>query len=558
MIPVILLACLLSSSFATPVAHNRRSSPTVNIRYGTIVGSNINGIDSFKGIPFAQPPTGPLRLKPPHAITSNTGVVQATGTPNACPQFNAQYNLSALPDTVLTLLADLLNTVENQSEDCLTIDVYRPSTAKPGSNLPVVFWIYGGAFESGSTQGQNPTNLIQASIDAGKPMIYVQANYRLGGFGFLGGKEILADGSSNLGLLDQRLALQWTADNIEQFGGDPSKVTIWGFSAGAMSVFDQMALYGGNNTYKDKPLFRAALMESGSILPADSVDSPKAQAIYDMVVDSAGCRGSKDSLSCLRSVDYATFLNAASSVPVASSYNSIALSYLPRPDGAVLPASPDVLANRGQVAKVPVLIGNQEDEGTDFSIYQGNITNNQQLVEYLKTLYFQNATTTQVEAFVATYPDDAAAGSPFRTGDANNIYPEYKRLAAILGDYAFILQRRLFLNTFEKNALSVPTWSYLASYFYGLPVLGTFHGLSSLYAYGVLPGYPSSIIQQSYISFINDIDPNDGNLLLPAWPQWKEGQQLLNLQALTTVIVPDIFRQESYSFLTSNIDVLRM
>jgi carboxylesterase type B len=105
-------------------------------------------------------------------------------------------------------------------------------------------------------------------VAEGKPIIFVTVNYRVAGFGFLPGAEILADGSSNLGLLDQRLGLQWVADNIAAFGGDPDKVTIWGESAGAISVFDQMALYDGNITYKGKPLFRAGIMNSGSVIPA--------------------------------------------------------------------------------------------------------------------------------------------------------------------------------------------------------------------------------------------------------------------------------------------------
>src|SRR3954470_20019209 len=98
------------------------------------------------------------------------------------------------------------------------------------------------------------TSLIASSLSEGKPIIFVAVNYRVGGFGFLAGKEILKDGSANLGLLDQRLGLQWVADNIAAFGGDPSKVTIWGESAGSISVLDQMALYDGDNTYKGKPL----------------------------------------------------------------------------------------------------------------------------------------------------------------------------------------------------------------------------------------------------------------------------------------------------------------
>lgn len=127
------------------------------------------------------------------------------------------------------------------------------------------------------------TSLVADSVAQGKPIIFVAVNYRVGGFGFLPGKEVLADGAANLGLLDQRLGLQWVADNIAAFGGDPEKVTIWGESAGSISVLDQMALYDGDNTYKGKPLFRGGIMNSGSVVPTDPVDGTKGQAIYDTV-----------------------------------------------------------------------------------------------------------------------------------------------------------------------------------------------------------------------------------------------------------------------------------
>lgn len=226
----LLAICLLPLAIAVPHAEKRAVAPTVNLEYATVVGSSLAGIDSFKGIPYAQPPVGNLRLKPPQPITSNLGTVVATGVPRACPQFLTSTNSSLIPTDVLTELTDMgfFQTFSDAGEDCLTVNVQRPSTATASSSLPVVYWMYGGAFEFGSTQTYDASELISTSVAQGKDIIYVSVNYRLGGFGFLPGSEILKDGSANLGNLDQRLGLEWLADNIAKFGGDLSKVTIWG------------------------------------------------------------------------------------------------------------------------------------------------------------------------------------------------------------------------------------------------------------------------------------------------------------------------------------------
>ena len=189
-------------------------------------------------------------------------------------------------------------------------------------------------------------------------------NYRIGGFGFLGGSDILADGSANLGLLDKRLGLQLVADNIAAFGGDPEATASWGESAGSLSVFHQLALYDGDKTYEGRPLFRAGILNSGSLSPLDSADGEKAQAIFDAVVEVTGCSSTAnpDKLACLRGVDYARYLNAANSVPMFLSYNSIEPSYVPRPDGKTITASTDVLAKCRKYAEAPVIIGDLEDE----------------------------------------------------------------------------------------------------------------------------------------------------------------------------------------------------
>lgn len=216
----------------------RRAAPTVSAPAAgaTVAGKSSSGVDTFNGIPFAQPPVGNLRLKPPQPLTSAVGKVDGTGIPKACPQFFFSLEKSNLPTDVLGRLLNtpLFQTVTNAGEDCLTINVQRPAGTKAGDKLPVLFWIFGGGFELGSTLMYDGSSLVKDSVAQGKPVIFVAVNYRVGGFGFLPGKEILKDGSANLGLLDQRLGLNWVADNIAAFGGDPDKVTIWGESGKTM------------------------------------------------------------------------------------------------------------------------------------------------------------------------------------------------------------------------------------------------------------------------------------------------------------------------------------
>lgn len=561
-----LLAVLavLPAALAAPAAYDKRASaPTVTISKpeATIVGSGGSKVDTFSGIPFALAPTGSRRLKPPQAISTSLGTIQATGIAKSCPQFILSTNDDGFPGSVLGEFINLpiFQTITNSGEDCLTVDVVRPSTATEGSDLPVLVWIFGGGFELGSTSQYNGASIVSASVDSEMPVIFVAMNYRVGGFGFLPGAEILKDGSANLGLLDQRLALQWVADNVKQFGGDPDKVTIWGESAGSISVFDQMALYNGDNTYNGSPLFRGGIMNSGSIVPADPVDSTKAQAVYNAVVEDAGCSSADDSLECLRGLDYTKFLNAANSVPGITSYNSVALSYLPRPDGTILTDSPEILAANGNYADVPFIVGDQEDEGTIFALFQANLSTTDDVVDYLKTYYFDGATKEQVEGLVATYTDVTTDGSPFRTGSLYNWYPQFKRLAAILGDISFTLTRRLFLDSAMKAKPNVPSWSYLGSYDYGTPFLGTFHGSDILQVfYGILDNYASRSIHTYYLSFVYDLDPNSRAAAYMEWPQWSKNQSMMNFFSDRGALLADDFRQDTFEFLQENVASLHI
>ena len=535
----------------------RAASPVVTIAnpQATILGTSALSVETFNDVPFAAPPTGPLRLKPPRPLDEPLGTVDATSLiPKSCPQMYFSLDERSLPGEVLGTLLNLplIQEVTRASEDCLYLNVQRPAGTKAGDKLPVLFWIYGGGFQLGSTQLYNGASLVKESVRQGKPVVFVAVNYRVAGFGFMPGAEILADGSANLGLLDQRLGLKWVAENIESFGGDPEKVTIWGESAGAISVAAQMILYDGDHTHNGKPLFRGAIMNSGTGVPTDPVDCPKGQAVYNTVVKYAGCDSASDTLECLRGLPYQDMLDAVNSVPGLLSYSSVALSYLPRPDGTVLTESPERLLQKGKYAKVPFIVGDQEDEGTLFALFQSNITTQRQIVDYFEELFFHNAERSTLEELVDTYQTITTDGSPFRTGIFNNWYPQFKRIAAILGDLTFTITRRIVLDITHSVNPDVPSWSYLATYNYGTPIMGTFHGSDILQVFhGIWPNYAARTIRGYYFNFVYNLDPNDGDL--PHWPRWSEKRQLVEFQAHRVKLMLDNFRQDTYEFLTKNI-----
>lgn len=230
LLPVVL--CLAASSLALPtveVDKRQALAPSVTIQNGTVVGSSQLGVESFNGIPFAQPPTGTRRLRLPQTITAPYGTITATGTPLACPQFYSSPDTSNLVGNATTALEDTpfaQQEVLMQGEDCLTLNVQRPAGTNTTSKLPVVLWICmyswhavhaavrltrivdGGGFEFGSTQSYDGSSLIRKSQSLGQQVLYVAMNYRLNGFGFLAGQELKNEGNTNLGLHDQRLAMQ--------------------------------------------------------------------------------------------------------------------------------------------------------------------------------------------------------------------------------------------------------------------------------------------------------------------------------------------------------------
>lgn len=287
-----------------------------------------------------------------------------------------------------------------------------------------------------------------------KPILGVSINYRVGGWGFLSSREVFEAGTANIGLFDQRLALKWLKENIAAFGGDPTKITIWGESAGAFSVGYHLVGFEG----KHDNLFRGAILESGSMLGPALQDSETVtfpggnQELYDNVTATVGCAGAHDTLSCLRSVPYEK-LFAAFEPQV----------YTPVIDGTFLSRRPSESMALGLVADVAVLVGANTDEGTaSFWGPRGTLNTTADVAAYIRTLNGGGLNEQQVEELLTLYPDDPAQGCPYNTGEERFASQGwmYKRGAAIAGDIFVHAGRRGVAEFFAGRHTRNPTYSY--------------------------------------------------------------------------------------------------
>nr|ACN78942.1 lipase [Diutina rugosa] len=529
------------------------AAPTATLANGdTITGLNAIINEAFLGIPFAEPPVGNLRFKDPVPYRGSLNGQSFTAYGPSCMQQNPEGTYEEnLPKVALDLVmqSKVFQAVLSNSEDCLTINVVRPPGTKAGANLPVMLWIFGGGFEIGSPTIFPPAQMVSKSVLMGKPIIHVAVNYRLASFGFLAGPDIKAEGSSNAGLKDQRLGMQWVADNIAGFGGDPSKVTIFGESAGSMSVLCHLLWNGGDNTYKGKPLFRAGIMQSGAMVPSDPVDGTYGTQIYDTLVASTGCSSASNKLACLRGLSTQALLDATNDTPGFLAFSSLRLSYLPRPDGVNITDDFYALVRNGKYAHVPVIIGDQNDEGTIFGLSSLNVTTNAQAREYFKQSFI-HASDAEIDTLMTAYPQDITQGSPFDTGVLNALTPQFKRISAVLGDLAFTLARRYFLNYYQGGT----KYSFLSKQLSGLPVLGTFHSNDLTFQNDLL-GSGSLIYDNAFIAFVNDLDPNKAGLLVN-WPTYtsssQSGNNMMMINALGLYTGKDNFRTAGYDALFAN------
>jgi carboxylesterase type B len=483
------------------------TAPTVRILNGTYEGVHSAEYDQdfFLGIPFAQPPVNDLRFRQAQSLnTSWTGSRKATEYSPECIGYGSD-------DWILGNIV---------SEDCLTLNVIRPSGGATG--LPVGVWIYGGGETEGGNRDPryNLSFIVQQSTFARSPFIGVSINYRVQGWGFLFGQEVLDAGSANIGNFDQRLALHWIQENIAAFGGDPSKVTIWGESAGAQAVGMQLVAYGG----RDDGLFRAAIAESGGPVAAKSYETPAQwQPHYNRIVNATNCTSANDTLACLRTVP-TDVLSA-----VFNSSVTTGTVWGPNIDGDFLCGSATQQLINGQFVRVPFLQGRNHDEGTMFATKGINTTD--QFIASVMLAGPDNATATTIAAL---YPDIPSIGIPATLSgrpppSQASLGVQWKREAAYAGDFVQHAPRRFVSQTWANY--NVPTYSYLFNIFasgvdatigvtHFTEVAWVFHningvGYNNSIAHDPFQGEPDSYVQAAtlmsrmWASFITDLDPNN-------------------------------------------------
>ncbi|CAM5388073.1 carboxylesterase/lipase family protein [Streptomyces griseomycini] len=325
---------------------------TVSVSHGALRGRESGGVLAFLGIPYAAPPFGRLRMRPPQPPASWGGLRDAT-----------VYGASAPQPGYGPAMAGLLEEAGPQGEDCLNLNVWTPAApGRAGERLPVMVFVHGGAFRNGA----GSLALYDGSRLAADGVVCVTLNYRLGAEGFL----LLPDGTANLGLLDQIAALRWVRDNIAAFGGDPDNVTVFGQSAGAISVTALMTMPGARG------LFRRAITQSGA---GHHVHTPGiGRLITERIAALAGVPCTRAALAATPP-DVLVAADTALGQEIARSREPRlwgesaggGTTVLPVVDGVTLPSRPVDAIAAGAGTEVDLLTGTTSDEFRLFAVPMG-------------------------------------------------------------------------------------------------------------------------------------------------------------------------------------------
>ncbi|KAF8997733.1 alpha/beta-hydrolase [Cyathus striatus] len=386
LLPVLLLA---QGVFAAP----RLTSPlgpVVDLGYAAFAGNSTtptgvrNGpVTFFGGIPYAEPPLGALRFRAPKTLDESKithTVTDARNWGSFCIQTPATAGVGG--------------------EDCLNLNVWKPTNATEKSKLPVVVYFHGGGFTAGTPRG---SPLYDWVVQHPGGIVGVSVTYRLNFFGFLGGSVVAADGDLNAGLLDQRAGLEWVQRHIAKFGGDPDNVTIDGESAGGASVVMQVVAYGGSRSVP----FKRAIAQSigyGPMRPPAQAD-----AFFKNVTSALGCSGNL--MACVRNGTTAQFIDIINTNPNGA--------FSPQAEGPTgfLPQYPSRLIAEGKFNNVEFIGGHCTGDGKTFAVGTPDqfVTDDD-----IRRLVFSRwpsvvSTNATIDEALQVYPAPDVPGSPFQT-----------------------------------------------------------------------------------------------------------------------------------------------
>jgi para-nitrobenzyl esterase len=502
----------------TLIAKSRVAADPVKTASGAVSGVAVgekSDVIAYKGVPFAAPPVGDLRWKPPQPVKPWDGVRACTEFGPACPQPNTLERLYGLK-------------LGKTSEDCLYLNIWAPAKAA-AEKLPVMVWIHGGGYVTGS----GSSAIYDGAALARRGVVLVTINYRLGPFGFFAhpllSKESPHGSSGNYGLLDQIAALEWVQKNIAGFGGDPQRVTIFGESAGAGSVCYLMA------SPLAKGLFQRAISESGSAfglqrhLRESWYGAEAAEATGERIVNEMNLPKGSDPLAVLRAKSPEAVLEEIK--PSTEFFFGGAGNRLaPIVDGWVIPDEPAAIFAAGKQNAVPLLVGANGDEGTLFT-----------LTSPIKT--------------VEDYRAALKRGYGDRADEAFTLYPAEKpgdvrgAVSRIIGDATFVSGARMFAAHLAR--LNQPAFLYHFTRVRPGPAsfLGAFHASEIPYIFDTFDGLRGApipltleesdkrltkIMGEQWTRFAATGDPNGPGL--PEWPRYDpKTDRLLELNAEISV-----------------------
>lgn len=470
---------------------------------GYVSGISENGIWAYLGIPYAAPPIGDLRWKPPQPAKPWEGTYKADKFGPSCPQAVAkEFGPEWYPG--------------NMSEDCLSLNVWTPAT-NSSEKLPVMVFIYGGAYMRGSSA----LPLYNGTALAKKGVVVVTFNYRVGVLGYMAhpqlSKESSNNSSGNYALLDQEAALRWVQKNIAAFGGDPSRVTIFGESAGAANIVSQLAIP------QSRGLYNQAIVESGGVWsngPAIIGYRTKAEAeeYGQKFAESLGYSG-PDAIQQMRNVSAFDLVNETPNVWDSTFRGFHDVAFKTTIDGWLIPEAPQEIFKQGRQNPVPLIIGSNADEGTLLAA-NANMT----VADYEQFLHdsFGESAIYMLAKYPASTPEEVQ-----------------HQMERITTDFDFALASKFIAGSMADLNQS----AYLYKFTYVLPGQpnGAYH-TSELY-FVFQPSYwkadPTCIDVSDYVMdmwtrFAKTGDPNGG--INVTWPKYSsEKDQYLDIGATPVV-----------------------